>query len=76
MQRYNNHTQIYHSGSMRNCKGLCSAKWGTSTAGQLGVSRLFTGGAEKLVLGCVVNLFGCTYGGEIWSQRLAQPSFV
>lgn len=76
MKRYSNHTQIYHRGNVRNCKGLCFAKWGMSTAGQFGNSRLFTGSAEKLLLGCVVKLFRFTYGGEIWSQRLTQLSFV
>ena len=65
MQRYNNCIQLYHSGSVRNCEGLCFAKWGTSTGGKFGISRLFMGSAEKLVLGCVVNLFRCTYGEEI-----------
>jgi len=71
MQRYNNRIQVYLSDSMRNYEAFCFAKWGTSTAGQFGISRLFTGGAEQLFLGCVVNLFGCTYGEEIGSQRLA-----
>lgn len=65
MQRYNTRIQVHRGGSTRNCEGLCFAKWGTTTAGWFGVSRLFTASAEKLVLGCVVNLFGCTYGEEI-----------
>lgn len=61
MQRYSNSIQIYHRGRVRNCEGLCFDEWETNAVEQFGISRLFTGSAEKFVLGCVVNLFRCTY---------------
>lgn len=42
---------------MRNCVGLCSANWGTSTASQFCISRLFTGVLKIL---CWAVLLTCS----------------
>lgn len=63
-------------------KYIIVAAWGTAKVSALPgeewvqQDNLVIPGYLQLLLGCVFNLFRFTYGGEIWSQRLTQLSFV